>query len=121
MQDAQESLLARVPVKHFNERERARCAFERRAPEFAAQLSSGFNLLFHGFGSKRLLLEGLAETLAQQNSPPGGGAAGEAAAGAGAAAGPAAGGGGRGAPPPGRWWWWTVSTQGSQCARFSAP
>ena len=98
MQDAQESLLARVPVKHFNERERARCAFERRAPEFAAQLSSGFNLLFHGFGSKRLLLEGLAETLAQQNSPPGGGAAGEAAAGAGAAAGPAAGGGAGSAP-----------------------
>ena len=108
VQDAQESLLARVPVKHFNERERARCAFERRASEFTAQLSSGFNLLFHGFGSKRLLLEGLAETLAQQSSPREAAAVGEAdagrkgATGATAAAGAGAGAvAGAGSTPPG--------------------
>ena len=55
--------LRSIPVKHFNERERLRAELEEgEVPKIVRHLKAGFSAMCYGFGSKKVLLEDIAQS-----------------------------------------------------------
>ncbi|KAJ2778351.1 Origin recognition complex subunit 2 [Coemansia javaensis] len=59
------AILARVPAKHERELALLGSLHQRQFRQWYFEMECGFSIVFYGFGSKRRLLNGLAERLAE--------------------------------------------------------